>query len=190
MTHHSSNTPVLFREQLAQYLPRLKRFALNLTRDGESADDLVQSACEKALVKKEQYRTSSRLDSWLYRIMYTLWIDRIRRRKTRYSKLKILKGSDTSQGQAETETLRIDAKMDIQKALACLKPDQRTAVLLVMVEGYSYIQVSEILKVPPGTVASRVARARSILNDALSGTKPITPLTGQTDEGENNETAV
>src|SRR6185503_16413123 len=69
------------REQLAQFTPRLRRFALTLTRSQVDADDLVQSTFERALACLQQWERGTRLDSWLYRIAQNQWIDQ--RRRTR-----------------------------------------------------------------------------------------------------------
>src|SRR5688572_22460351 len=65
-------------EQLVTLLPRLRRFAYSLTGSLEDADDIVQSACERALGRLDQFVPGSRLDSWMYRIVQTTWIDRLR----------------------------------------------------------------------------------------------------------------
>ena len=63
---------------------------LSLTKDLDTADDLVQGACERALTRLDQLREKTRLDSWLYRIIYTQWIDTLRRRQVRSEKLIVL----------------------------------------------------------------------------------------------------
>ena len=78
------------RQEIVSFLPRLRRFARSLAKDPDKADDLVQAACERALVRLTQVREGTRLDSWLYRIVYTRWIDKMRREKTRAAKLVIL----------------------------------------------------------------------------------------------------
>src|ERR1700678_1336715 len=63
------------REQIAALLPRLRRFARNLTRNPHDADDIVQIAVERALTKLEQWRPDARLDSWMFKIVRNAWID-------------------------------------------------------------------------------------------------------------------
>ncbi|MDM8539066.1 RNA polymerase sigma factor [Desulfobacterales bacterium HSG17] len=185
----SSEVNGIFKQEIVGFLPKLKRFALSVTRDDDTANDLVQSTCEKALEKKTQYRRAGRLDSWLYRIAYTIWIDRVRRRKTRFSKLKLLKQEHGVPRTHCENSFRVEKRLDLQKALDCLTDDQRAAVLMVMVEGFSYTEVGEILNIPPGTVASRVARARSVLNSYLIDNKPIISVIGQK-YGDTNDAAI
>lgn len=70
-----------FRRELVALVPKLRRFAYSLTGNRQDGDDLVQAACEKALRNAAQFREGSRMDSWMYRIIQTLWIDDHRRVK-------------------------------------------------------------------------------------------------------------
>jgi RNA polymerase sigma-70 factor (ECF subfamily) len=155
------------RDQIVGLLPRIRRFARGLTKDPYRADDLVQEACERALERLHQFAEDSRLDSWLYRIVYTRWIDRLRRSKTRSAHLALLE-KDASEGAASNAAAGIERLMDVRDALAALPQEHRAAVLLVGVEGHSYAEAAAVMDIPVGTVASRVARGRSILAEMLS----------------------
>jgi RNA polymerase sigma-70 factor (ECF subfamily) len=72
------DSPPSFEDQLSALLPRLRRFAHALSRNPADADDLTQSAIERALLSKTQWQAGTRLDSWCYRIMRNLWIDTVR----------------------------------------------------------------------------------------------------------------
>ena len=150
------------RERMVGLLPRIRRFARGLTKDPDRADDLVQEACERALVRLDQFQEDSRLDSWLYRIVYTRWIDRLRRSKTRSTHLALLE-TQASEEFAANATGGLDKLLDIRDALAALPEEHRAAVLLVSVEGYSYAEAAAVMNIPVGTVASRAARGRSML---------------------------
>ena len=159
------------RDQIVGLLPRLRRFATSLAKDLDRADDLVQAACERALNRLDQLREGSRLDSWLYRIIYTQWIDKVRRRQIRSEKLLVL-GRDNESRSVQTESdSRLNASLDIQHALQRLPEEHRAAVMLVCVEGYSYTEAAGVLNVPPGTVASRVSRARAMMSRRLTDVK-------------------
>ena len=71
------------RHQIVAHLPRLRRFALALAGDADSADDLVQETCTRALSRLDQWQHGTRLDSWMFRIAQNIWIDRVRARKIR-----------------------------------------------------------------------------------------------------------
>ena len=147
-------------DQIVALLPRLRRFALTLTQHPEDGDDLVQMTVERALPKLDSWKESSRLDSWLFKIMQNLWIDQLRSRRVRGTPandidLGVLPGLD---GRATLDSrLTLD---DTLKAVMRLPDEQRTALLLVAVEGHSYREAAEVLQVPIGTIMSRIARAR------------------------------
>jgi RNA polymerase sigma-70 factor (ECF subfamily) len=155
-------------DQIVALLPRLRRFALTLTRHPEDGDDLVQMTVERALPRLDSWKEGSRLDSWLFKIMQNIWIDQLRSRRTRGTPandvdLGALPGLD---GRAAAESrLTLD---DTLKAVMRLPDEQRSALLLVAVEGHSYREAAEVLQVPIGTIMSRIARARLSL-EALSG---------------------
>jgi len=155
------------RYQMVGLLPRLRRFARTLAKDPDKADDLVQAACERALDRLDQLREGTRLDSWLYRIIYTRWIDRLRRSSTRSAGLVVLSNDSQTTISADRPGARLDAAIDLRKALRTLPEEHNIALMLVCVEGYSYAEAAAILDVPAGTVASRVARARHILGRIL-----------------------
>src|SRR5688572_13830597 len=70
-------------DELVGLLPRLRRFARLITRHREDADDLVQIAVERALVRADQWQPGTKLDSWMFRIMKNAWIDEVRSRVRR-----------------------------------------------------------------------------------------------------------
>ena len=74
---------IAFRRELVGLVPKLRRFALSLSGNPQDADDLVQAACEKALKNRSQFQPGTRMDSWMYRIVQTLWLDDRRRHKVR-----------------------------------------------------------------------------------------------------------
>ena len=159
------------RQQMVGLLPRIRRFARGLTKDPDSADDLVQESCERALGRLNQFAEDSRLDSWLYRIVYTRWIDRLRRGKTRSAHLALLE-KDAAEGAAGSAGAGIEKLLDARDALTALPEEHRAAVLLVGVEGYSYAEAAAVMDIPVGTVASRVARGRSMLAALMSSSPP------------------
>jgi RNA polymerase sigma-70 factor, ECF subfamily len=157
------------REQLAQFTPRLRRFALTLTRSPVDADDLVQSTLERALVYLQQWERGTRLDSWLYRIAQNLWIDQRRRARlcgtTESDGAMLLTGEDGR----ETNERQLMVR-DAIRALGSLPEEQQAVLALVSIEGLSYGEAAEVLNVPIGTVMSRLARARRAVAAHVLGT--------------------
>jgi RNA polymerase sigma-70 factor (ECF subfamily) len=144
----------------------LRRFARGLTGSASEADDLVQSACERALARSHQFQEGTRFDSWMFRIVQTIWIDQLRSRDVRKEDGEIAEerlGSDAP-------VRRIEARLalsEVRHAIEHLAADQRTTLMLVTVEGLSYKQAAEVVGVPVGTIMSRLARARMALQQQL-----------------------
>ena len=155
------------RGPLIELLPRLRRFARNLTRDADDADDVVQIAVERALMRCEQWDSSARLDSWMFGIIRHAWIDELRSSKRRGLQLDVDELREViidSNAAAEVEV------MSVQAAMARLPEEQRIAVSLVLVEGLSYKEAAQVMEVPIGTLTSRLARGREALQALLGGT--------------------
>ena len=182
---NTENRDEILRNQMVSLLPRLRRFAMTLTKDRNRVDDLVQASCERALNRLNQLREGTRLDSWLYRIIYTQWIDSLRRKKTRSAKLILLSNKSKTMDAGIDTGSTLDTAMDLQNALRRLPNEHHAALMLVSVEGYSYAEAASVLEVPAGTVASRVARARSMLNKILfeEPEKILQPLNFEGTEG-------
>jgi RNA polymerase sigma-70 factor (ECF subfamily) len=158
-----------FEHELAQLLPRLRRFAHTLSRNGADADDLTQAAIERALRSRDQWQPGTRLDSWLCRIMRNLWIDTVR---ARGRKEKREAPEAAAEGVGEDPREAMDASIELKRATSAMEqlPDeQREVVALILIEGFGYREVSEMLDLPIGTVSSRLARGRTALLEMLGG---------------------
>lgn len=150
---------------LRQLLPRLRRFALQLTRDTSSADDLVQSTLERALTRWPSRRPEGNVRAWLFTILYRQFLDS-QRRARRYARLlDWFAGSDAAAPSAEREAIA-RASLD---AFEHLPESQRTLLWLVCVEDLSYKAVADMFDIPLGTVMSRLSRARSALRTLNDG---------------------
>ena len=152
-----------FEDQLSALLPRLRRFAHALSRDSADADDLTQAALERALRSRDQWQEGSRLDSWAYRIMRNLWIDTARARVRKLAR-EAPEEEGLNVGQDPREAM--DASLELQRimgAMARLPDEQREVVALILIEGFGYREVSQMLGLPIGTVSSRLVRGRSAL---------------------------
>ena len=153
-----------FRAQLAALLPRLRRFARVIARNVADADDLVQVSVEKALVRAEQWRPGSKLDSWMFGIMKNAWIDD---RRARGRRAEVALPDDTGEHPAVSPDDSNTNLWAVSEALNQLPEEQRLAVALVLVEGMSYKEAAAVLEIPIGTLTSRLARGRTALATAL-----------------------
>jgi len=152
-----------FEDQLAALLPRLRRFAHALSHNSADADDLTQATIERALRSRAQWQEGTRLDSWSYRIMHNLWIDTARARSRRTAREA---PEEEGLGVGEDPREAMDAAVDLHRMMAAMErlPDeQREVVALILIEGFGYREVSEMLDLPIGTVSSRLVRGRTAL---------------------------
>jgi RNA polymerase sigma-70 factor (ECF subfamily) len=163
------DSPQAFERDLAQLLPRLRRFAHALSRNSADADDLTQAAVERALRSRDQWQPGTRLDSWLYRIMRNRWVDTVR---SRGRKEKHEAPEEEALDVGEDPREAIDSSLELQRVMAAMErlPDeQREVVALILIEGFGYREVSEMLGLPIGTVSSRLVRGRHALLSMLGG---------------------
>ena len=147
----------------------MRRFALSLSRDPADADDLTQQTLEKALRARDQWKAGTRLDSWLYRIMRNAWID-ARRARARLSRVTAPEEEGAQVGEDPRPALEVGLEAErVKRAMDQLPDEQRLAVALVLVEGWSYDEAAAILNIPIGTLASRLVRGRTALLARLGG---------------------
>ena len=155
-----------FGDQLIAVLPRLRRFARGLAGSAAEADDLVQAACERALARQHQFQEGTRFDSWMFRIVQTIWIDQLRARDVRKEDGDVaeeLLGSDAPVRGLEARLALAEVRLAVER----LPADQRATLMLVTVEGLSYKEAASVAGVPVGTIMSRLARARMALQQQL-----------------------
>jgi RNA polymerase sigma-70 factor (ECF subfamily) len=154
-----------FQQSVEASIPALRRYARALTRDTEMADDLVQDTLVRAL-RSEHLFHGGAVRSWLYTILTNLNRNRLRSlaRRPVITQLQDDDAADAAGPEA--------GGRDIERALALLVEEQRTALLLVVLEGLTYREVAEVQGVPIGTVMSRLARARIQIKAYLDGERP------------------
>jgi RNA polymerase sigma-70 factor (ECF subfamily) len=166
--------PDAFRRQLLAAIPRLRRYARSLVFDAAAADDLVQTALERALAHWHQFDQRRDIVVWLVGITHHAFIDDRRRER----RLRVV---DPDEALAASDLQRyepapdIALRMDLVAALARLSPEQREPLLLVSVEQFSYAECAQALGIPIGTVMSRISRARTALRALLDGSEQAPP---------------
>ena len=156
----------LDRNELQRLIPALRRFSRGLTGNAVLADDLVQDCLVRALDREAQFQ-GRMLGPWLFAILANSHRSRFRTERARPPAEPLADIAD-----AGSDPLMRSA---IVKALTALPEDQRKALLLTALEGFSYGEVAEMLAVPVGTVMSRIHRARATLAARL-GEPSIVPM--------------
>ena len=152
------------RDQLVDHLPALRAFALSLTREGASADDLVQDTIVKAWTNMDKFQAGTNLRAWMFTILRNTFYSA--RRKTKREV------SDSDGIHASRQATRPDhdgrlALKDFRAAFEQLPDEQREALILVGASGFSYEQAAEMTGVAVGTVKSRANRGRRKLAELL-----------------------
>jgi RNA polymerase sigma-70 factor (ECF subfamily) len=151
-----------FTQMIEAAIPALRRYARALTRDGDIADDIVQDTLVRAL-RSEHLFQGTDVRAWLYTILTNLNRNRLRS-LARRPPLSPIKENDASDFAGPELGGR-----DIGRAIASLAENQRSALLLVVLEGLTYREVAEVQAAPLGTVMSRLARARAQIKTYLDG---------------------
>ena len=164
--------------QIEPLIRSLRRYARGLLRDRGASDDLVQDGLEHAIGRWHQRRPDGDARSWLFAILHNLALNRLRQSARRGPHLPIEAAAETSTALPPVQEQGLRHR-DLLRALESLPEEQRSVVLLVSVEDLSYAEVAEVLKIPVGTVMSRLSRGRERLRLAMEGAAeamPATPL--------------
>ena len=153
------------KRELLNNLSALKRFCMSMTGSPADADDLLQLTVERLL--ERGMPADADVSRWTYRVCRNLWLDELRSRevRTRYVQSELVVNSEIS-----SQPLEDAGSIELERAnqaMSELPEEQRSALLLVAVEGRSYAEVAEILAIPIGTVMSRIARARKALAEKM-----------------------
>ena len=152
-----------FHEQLKAILPRLRVYALSLTRDRDSADDLVHDTVVKALTGRHSFEPGTNLSAWVFRIQRNEFISGLRRTRPTVPVDSVI--ADTLSHPAHQESRLV--MREFMSAFGKLAATQREALLLAVLEGQSYEVIAAHTGVSVGTVKSRISRARDTLERLL-----------------------
>jgi len=168
------------RDQLADHLPSLRAFAISLTRNMASADDLVQDTVVKAWTNIDKFEAGTNLQAWLFTIL----------RNTFYSDRRKLRREVADPDGIHAESLFVrpdhDGKLaftEFRRAFDQLTPEHREVLVLVGASGFSCDEAAKMMGVASGTVKSRASRARKRLADLMGlaeGEEVLGHIDGQT----------
>ena len=157
-----------FTEVLQRHDERLRGLAWKLLGgDRSRMDDALQDAYTRAYRALPRFRRDANLGSWLYRITYNACIDELRRAKRRPEPVDTSEPAHDAATRRATPDRAVIASDAVTRALAALPEEQRITVVLVDGEGFDNLTAARILGVAPGTVASRLSRARATMRLAL-----------------------
>ena len=160
-------------EAIKETFQKLYGYAMALTRNPTDAEDLVQETCVRAIEAVETVHPEKNVKSWLFTILRNVWRNQVRQRVR--SHVVDLDGLERSAAAAvepgrDPHALYV-SKVEsarVRQALENLPEDAREIILLREFAELSYEEIADVLRCPPGTVMSRLARARSKLRAILS----------------------
>lgn len=151
-----------FTEIMRSHEDRVFSVCLRIMGNREQALDATQETFLTTFRKANQFQGNSALGTWIYRIAVNTCYDQLRKQKRRKTD-PMPEHLDPADSSAEDAVASAGLRPEIQKALAAIPEDFRTAVILSDIEGMGLPDVAEILEIPVGTVKSRVFRGRRLL---------------------------
>ena len=173
-----------FRELIRRYERPVFSLIYRMVRDRELSEDLAQDTFIKVLNHLDRYRPEFKLSSWLFKIANNVAIDHLRRRQLDTVSMDGSPHAMTAEAVestrfdvadvAENALEEIEAKelgSAIERAIASLRPEYRSCIMLRHVEGRSYEEIASTLDLPLGTVKTYIHRARHELRRALEHTR-------------------
>ena len=152
------------RDRLAGAIPRLRAFAISLSRDVSKADDLVQDTILKAWTNMDKFDPKTNLDAWLFTILRNTFYSSLRKTRREVQDTDGVHAATLSERPAHDSRL---AFKDFQRAFDVLSPEHREVLILVGASGFSCEEASRMMGVAVGTVKSRASRARKRLAELL-----------------------
>jgi RNA polymerase sigma-70 factor (ECF subfamily) len=169
-----------FRELIRRYERPVFSLIFRMVRDRETAEDLAQETFIKVLNHIDRYRPEFKLSSWLFKIANNVTIDYLRKRQLDTVSMDGSPHAGTA-SEVEATSFDVEARQEsaldeiearelgsaIERAIARLRPEYRSCIMLRHVEGRSYEEIAAILDLPLGTVKTYIHRARHELRDAL-----------------------
>jgi RNA polymerase sigma-70 factor, ECF subfamily len=156
-----------FTDLVRRYDDRLRGLAYKILGDRHRMDDAMQEAYLRAYRSLHRFRRDAELGSWLYRIVHNTCIDELRRLGRRPMPVDTGEVGWDGPSDVPDPERTVVASDRALRALAALPEDQRATVLLVDGDGFDNVTAAEILDVAPGTVASRLSRARAAMRRVL-----------------------
>jgi RNA polymerase sigma-70 factor (ECF subfamily) len=158
---------------IVQNMGGLERYAYSLTSQPADAQDLVQETCRKALVAHAMFVPGTNVGAWLRCILRNTHRDRIRHDRHEIPLTDLCESWASPVVEDQPFWNRVSDE-DVDQALARLPPIYRSVYVLRATEGRSYHEIARALRIPEGTVATRLSRARRVLRRLLLDAPPAT----------------
>lgn len=152
------------RDEIVEHLPAMRAFAVSLTRNPSTADDMVQDTLVKAWTNIEKFETGTNMRAWLFTILRNTYYSARRKSKREVADVDGFHTDNLAEKPAHDGRLQMT---DFAQAFAKLNDEQREALLLVGASGFSYEEAADMCGVAVGTIKSRIGRARQKLVELM-----------------------
>lgn len=152
------------RDELVEHLPAMRAFAISLTRNGATADDMVQDTLIKAWTNIDKFEVGTNMRAWLFTILRNTYYSSRRKMKREVADVDGVFTESLAEKPAHDGHMQMN---DFRKALMKLNDEQREALLLIGASGFSYEEAAQMCGVAVGTIKSRTNRARAQLAEML-----------------------
>lgn len=157
-----------FEKLIVMYEDKIYNLCHYLLKNNEDALDASQEVCLKIYKSISAFKGDSKFSTWVYRVTYNTCLDHIKKRKDELPYDDVINPETTqSEGRIEDIVEKKELKQEIKNSIKKLSNDFRTIIILRDIDGLSYQEISEILKIEVGTVKSRLNRARESLKKEL-----------------------
>ncbi|WP_187429553.1 ECF RNA polymerase sigma factor EcfG [Roseobacter fucihabitans] len=152
------------RDTLVDHLPAMRAFAISLTRNGATADDMVQDTLVKAWTNIDKFQAGTNMRAWLFTILRNTYYSSRRKAKREVADVDGIHTEALAEKPAHDGRLQMT---DFRDAFAQLSDEQREVLLLVGASGFSYDEAADMCGVAVGTIKSRTNRARQRLAELM-----------------------
>ncbi|MFQ3544932.1 sigma-70 family RNA polymerase sigma factor [Halobacillus rhizosphaerae] len=156
-----------YNDLVGMYNAKVYRHAFAMTNDRMEAEDIAQEAFIKAFYSLHRLENEYAFVSWMTRIVHNLCMDRIKKKKREGKKHEKMKENLTFQDRQSYQDQHLNTKLTIEEAMQRLTKEHRAVISLCDIQGFTYEEMATILKVPLGTIKSRIYSARNQLKKHL-----------------------
>jgi RNA polymerase sigma-70 factor, ECF subfamily len=167
---HVGGSPTAFGVLVSRHHNHLWALALRMMRSPDDAADVLQDVVIKAFRAATGFRGEAAVSTWLHRITVNTSLDALRARSRK--EMPGFDQVDQTWADPRDQLATRETSLDVAAALAAIPPDQRAAVVLVDMVGFSVAEAADVLECPEGTVKSRCSRGRARLAEILAGYGP------------------
>ena len=153
--------PEVFGEIIERYQKKLERYIFYLIGQKNEVEDLTQEVFIKVYINLNGFNIKKKFSSWIFRIAHNLSVNYLKKKKKVFHLNEEIKISDEKD--IEEDFVKKELKKILEKCLKSLPLNYKEVVILYYFENLSYDEISDSLKIPPGTVAIRLSRAKRYL---------------------------